>query len=205
MKSKKILDRIIYKTTNLINGKIYVGQDSFNNVEYFGSGKIIKQAIEKYGKENFKKEILEKCSSREELDERETFWIQELKSHDREIGYNISKRWFGGDVYTNNPNLDIIRKKLKASSREYWDSVPQERKSELSVIYSNSRKESWKSATEEEKQYAIDKQQEGQIKWRLTHKDEISDNMRKINKNRIFINNNSKLNVYLYFIVTRLG
>ena len=46
---------IIYKTTNLVNKKIYIGQDSKNNPEYLGSGAIVKKAIKKYGKENFKK------------------------------------------------------------------------------------------------------------------------------------------------------
>lgn len=40
----------IYKTTNLINSKIYIGQDSKNNLSYLGSGKLIKQAINKYGR-----------------------------------------------------------------------------------------------------------------------------------------------------------
>ena len=61
----------IYKTINLINGKIYVGQDYNNRDNYLGSGKIILKAIKKYKKENFKKEILEECNSQEELDEKE--------------------------------------------------------------------------------------------------------------------------------------
>ena len=59
---------IIYKTTNLINSKIYVGQDSKNNYNYLGSGIIIKKAIKKYGKENFKKEIIEYCNDKQKLD-----------------------------------------------------------------------------------------------------------------------------------------
>lgn len=48
----------IYLITNLTSGKQYVGRSKHNNPEYFGSGTYLNKAIEKYGKENFKKEIL---------------------------------------------------------------------------------------------------------------------------------------------------
>ena len=75
---------IIYKTINLINNKIYIGQDSKNRNYYLGSGKLIKRAIKKYGIENFKKEVIEECS-KENANERETYWIKELKAYDRNI------------------------------------------------------------------------------------------------------------------------
>ena len=80
----------IYKITNLINQKIYVGQKKASAFveNYWGSGKLIKAAISKYGKENFDREILEWCASKQELDAREIFWISELKS--REFGYNLT-------------------------------------------------------------------------------------------------------------------
>ena len=88
---------IIYKTVNAINGKFYIGQDSNNNPEYLGSGTLLKRAIEKYGKENFIKEIVEVCSTKTELNEREKYWIKETKA--QEIGYNIAEGGNGGNTY----------------------------------------------------------------------------------------------------------
>ena len=66
---------IIYKTTNLINGKFYVGKDASNNPNYYGSGLLLAKAIKKYGKENFKKEILLQCQSRDHKNILQKYWI----------------------------------------------------------------------------------------------------------------------------------
>ena len=87
---------IIYKTTNKINGKFYVGKDTYNNTKYLGSGKILKRAIKKYGKENFEKEILEECTNEQELKDREIFWIDKLNATNKDIGYNIAIGGVGG-------------------------------------------------------------------------------------------------------------
>ena len=61
---------IIYKTTNTVNNKIYIGKDSYNNPKYIGSGKLLWKAINKYGKKAFIKEIIERCSTQTELNEK---------------------------------------------------------------------------------------------------------------------------------------
>jgi len=99
----------VYKTTNLVNSKIYVGQSILDSKNYLGSGKLILSAIKKYGIQNFKKEILEYCISKEQLNEREIFWISELGSSNLSIGYNISKGGTGG------PNM--LGKKLTKEQR----------------------------------------------------------------------------------------
>ena len=99
---------IVYKTTNLINGKIYVGRDFHNNPKYFGSGKLLILAINKYGIENFQKDILEVCINNEHLNEREIYWIEKLDSIND--GYNIALGGSGGDTISNNPNkLEIAK------------------------------------------------------------------------------------------------
>jgi hypothetical protein len=59
----------VYKVTNLINGKIYVGLHITKNLDddYLGSGKQIKAAIKKYGCENFKREYIKICETPEEM------------------------------------------------------------------------------------------------------------------------------------------
>jgi hypothetical protein len=63
----------IYKTTNLLSGRYYIGMHSTNNLEdgYLGSGTRLSRAIKKHGKTNFNREILEFCESRDELKKRE--------------------------------------------------------------------------------------------------------------------------------------
>ena len=106
---------IIYKTINLVNGKIYIGKDKYNNPKYLGSGKKLKLAIEKYGSERFKKEILEECNSIVELNTREIYWIAFFNSTDRTIGYNIALGGTGGDTISNHPNNYKIR-----MGHSYW-------------------------------------------------------------------------------------
>lgn len=95
----------IYKTTNLVNGKIYIGKKvakRFVN-HYKGSGKLIRLAFIKYGYENFTCEMLEECSSNNELNEREKYYIRFYNSKDKSIGYNISCGGDGGNVFDTLP------------------------------------------------------------------------------------------------------
>lgn len=90
----------IYKTTNLINGKIYIGQKKGPEFcpDYKGSGKVLWNAINKYGWDNFKVEFLIPCFDQEELNEEERFLIEWFNSRDRNIGYNIAEGGTWGDV-----------------------------------------------------------------------------------------------------------
>jgi group I intron endonuclease len=84
---------IIYKTTNIITGKIYVGKDCGRHRNYLGSGTYLLRAIKKYGRNNFKREVLEICSAAT-VCKREIFWIKKLDARNKKVGYNIS---IGGD------------------------------------------------------------------------------------------------------------
>lgn len=83
----------IYKTTNKINGKIYIGQHKYESLlkddGYLGSGKKIKPAIKKYGKENFSKEIIDFATSSSEADALEKYYIEKYDATNPKIGYNL--------------------------------------------------------------------------------------------------------------------
>lgn len=71
---------IVYKTTNLVNDKYYIGkhkQDSFEFDGYLGSGSIIKDAIKKYGKESFRRETLATFDNEQECYEAEKKFLTE--------------------------------------------------------------------------------------------------------------------------------
>ena len=94
----------IYITTNKVNGHTYIGQKKLSENEtpetdgYLGSGDNLRyKAIPKYGKENFKKEVLEFCKTKYEADILEKKWI----AYYRSIGkaeYNIADGGQGGDM-----------------------------------------------------------------------------------------------------------
>ena len=106
----------IYKITNLINGKFYIGSHKTKdlNDNYMGSGKYLKHAQKKYGIENFKKEILFVFETAEEMYAKEA----EIVNEDflaTENTYNLKKGGYGGFDYINaNPEKFLTEKRLNS-------------------------------------------------------------------------------------------
>ena len=90
----------IYKTTDLITGKIYIGQHksvTFKGNRYIGSGRVI-QAIRnscvRKGvpiRSRLKVDLIEECETAQQLNEREIYWISYYNSTNPDIGYNLHK------------------------------------------------------------------------------------------------------------------
>lgn len=87
----------IYKITNLLNSKCYVGKHKYDKLEldesYITSGILINQSIQKNGLDNFNREIIDFADSLEELNKKEIYWIDKLNTKTPN-GYNLTA---GGD------------------------------------------------------------------------------------------------------------
>jgi hypothetical protein len=107
----------IYRITNQINGKCYVGKHQTKDLNdgYMGSGKLIKRAIVKYGIENFSKEILHVFNTEKEMNAKEAEIVTEDFCKN---SYNLCKGGQGGFGFINsNPDQFLTEKRLKSLER----------------------------------------------------------------------------------------
>lgn len=106
----------IYKITNNLNGKVYIGQTIQNIKERFYqhcavkcSNDVLKMAIHKailkYGKQNFSIEVIEEVES-ENLNEREIYWIKYFNSYKN--GYNETIGGQGGNKSFKDINQELV-------------------------------------------------------------------------------------------------
>ena len=89
----------IYMTTNLIDGKKYIGQHKSTKFDpdYKGSGKYLKLAMNKYGRENFETIMLQECYSKEEIDKQEAYYIDRYDAVNSNQFYNLVPGGFGNN------------------------------------------------------------------------------------------------------------
>lgn len=141
----------IYKTTNLINGKIYIGKHQTNNLDdgYIGSGKHLRHSIKKYGIENFVKEILYVFDTEVEMNAKEKELVTEEFCM-RKNTYNICEGGRGGFGYINSNNLNKnnyltshtyeLNKKRSNTLKKYRENLSIEEKQRISDKISNKKK-----------------------------------------------------------------
>lgn len=136
----------IYKTTNLINNKIYIGQHKAKEFDptYLGSGKIIILAINKYGKENFICELIEWCETQSKINSRERYWIKFYNARNKNVGYNLTE---GGEGWKGLHHSELTKQKISESkmgchpNRKY--EVTEETRQKISKTLREKHQSSW--------------------------------------------------------------
>lgn len=108
----------LYKITNNLNGKIYIGVHTTDNTDdgYMGSGKLIQLAIAKHGVENFTKEVLQTFDSTADMYEAESILVNEEFVKDRNT-YNVAIGGKGG-FYKVDDDGNVIH--IKCSYDNTW-------------------------------------------------------------------------------------
>ena len=107
----------VYLTTNCTNNHKYIGRHKSTSFDstYKGSGKILVEALQKYGKDNFHVELIEWCSNEDELNARERYWIAYYNAAESDNFYNLSNggQGFGGLSGERSPTKrQDVRKKM---------------------------------------------------------------------------------------------
>jgi len=207
---------IIYITTNLLKkigdeNRFYVGKHiQLNDLEtfddYYGSSEILDLSIKKYGKDNFKREILEVCKNKKEMDLQEIYWIEKMHANKRKYpndgGMNLNAGGYGGDTLSNHPNKEEIGKKISEKSKgrlkgenhpNYGKRVSESTREKMRESHKGQNK--GRKASEEQK-INMSKAQKGKQVGELnpmfgkTHSEESKEKMREKAKERFSIPEN---------------
>jgi group I intron endonuclease len=115
---------LIYKMTNMLNNKIYIGMHKTDNMNdgYRGSGKALKNAIKKYGISNFKYEVIEVLSSEEEMIKKEQEIVTEefcsrIDTYNIMPGGLFGSKERNGLTFANRKHTDDTKRKIGAASK----------------------------------------------------------------------------------------
>lgn len=126
----------IYKITNLVNGKIYIGKHQTKDMNdgYMGSGKHLKRSIDKYGIENFTKEILFQFDNESDMNAKEAELVTE-EFVKEDTNYNLCPGGQGGWGYVNTSGL-----RNKGHDKEMYNKVSQTLKNKPKYCYNHPNK-----------------------------------------------------------------
>lgn len=122
---------VIYKITNTVNGKVYIGK-TIKTMEKrwvrhkslsFKKKTPLYLALQKYGFESFLIEEIDKASTLEELNEKEKQWITHYQSKDREKGYNMTDGGDGGEQSPEILERVADMKRGKPLSKEHRENI----------------------------------------------------------------------------------
>lgn len=108
----------VYLTVCLVNNKSYVGKyEGPESDNYLGSGKLLKRAVQKYGKDNFTRIILERFTNKEDCRSGEVKWIKLLNAVESKLFYNIATGGEGGNTYAGFSQNEMVELRVKLKKR----------------------------------------------------------------------------------------
>ena len=136
------INMIIYKATNLINGKIYIGQTTMifkkrklshlyemkatNKTHYFSN------ALNKYGFDNFKWEVICICPNIAVLNKQEQYYITFLNSMNKNVGYNLTNGGLNA-LYSKEAKLKMSKAQSGINNPRYGIKVSKETRLKMSI------------------------------------------------------------------------
>lgn len=151
----------IYKITNNINGKIYIGKtvksierrfwEHKNNAKK-GRKTALYNAIRKYGEDNFSIEIICNCNTLEELNEKEIYYINKFNSSKSKYGYNLTSGGDGGPIRKGKSNSDYQKNKIREYMIDHPEHIKKFRDSGIKYRYKKGNKP-WFSDNDDKKEY----------------------------------------------------
>lgn len=129
---------IVYKTTNLVNNMIYIGKHETENLNdhYIGSGRKLLEDIKKYGKVNFKCEILYEFDNREDMNNKEAEIVNQ-EFLNRDDVYNINIGGTGWKCMVNTPDINKKRLDTMMKKVDYYKKCSQEGQQKLRQLRNN--------------------------------------------------------------------
>jgi len=172
IEKRKTMYGYVYLTVNKINNKKYIGASKEGKSFYLGSGKLLLQAVKKYGKENFEQHILEYASTREEMFLIEKNLIDQYNAVASDEYYNLipggSTPCFSGkeNGFYGKTHTDEVKERIRISNKKRIHTEAQKlsRSKKLRDLWDTEEfkqkwKENWKPRnwTEEQKQEASNK------------------------------------------------
>lgn len=171
---------IVYKVTNKINGKIYIGQ-TIKPLNYRWSQHCsctsncvaLNRAIAKYGKENFMVEQIDVANSQNELDEKERYWIKFYQSFG-EKGYNLTN---GGEI--NKLVSDETKLKISKANKGNKYCVGRIMSDETKRKISEKARLRLSDKTKHPR-YGVKISEETRLKQQLSHSGQIPPNRKKV-------------------------
>lgn len=119
----------VYLITNKINGRKYVGSSRKSQIDenYYGSGKVIKDALKKYGKENFQRDIL--WEGKGNARDIETYFLKKINAANNPLYYNLTNDARGNNLHKEETKKTVSEKLTgKKFSKERCENISKAKK-----------------------------------------------------------------------------